>query len=146
MDRSSTYSTVPCPHWDRKFSSAAAERHIPICKSIINKPKTLREAVHKRPSVQLPNLSKTNYNSGFENSLMNNTSSTFRTNVVGQASDQLSMTSGLPPTYKPPVSKSIMNTRKDFALKRSFCTCCGYKYRNDDKFWAMCGEKRIILN
>lgn len=28
--RSTTYSTVPCPYCDRKFSSNAAERHIPI--------------------------------------------------------------------------------------------------------------------
>lgn len=144
IDRSATYSTVPCPHWNRKFSSAAAERHIPICKSIVNKPKTLRETGQKRSSVQLPHLSKTNYNASYENSLMNNTSSTFRTNILGHANDQLSQTSGLPPTYKPPASKAIMNTRKDFAAKRSFCTCWGYKYRNDDKFCAMWGEKRMI--
>jgi hypothetical protein len=30
---------VPCPHCNRTFSDSAAERHIPKCKNIINRPK-----------------------------------------------------------------------------------------------------------
>lgn len=33
---------VPCPHCGRKFNAEVAERHIPRCKNIINKPKTIR--------------------------------------------------------------------------------------------------------
>jgi len=33
---------VPCPHCGRKFNEEVANRHIPKCKNIINKPKTLR--------------------------------------------------------------------------------------------------------
>lgn len=118
--RSTCYSTVPCPHCDRKFSSAAAERHIPVCKSIINKPISLRESKRKRPSVQLPHLSKTNYSSGFEQSNFINNSASFRLSQSKVGEDQLSKTQtpGLPPTYKANGSKNISNVRKDFALKR----------------------------
>ncbi|XP_046401523.1 zinc finger C2HC domain-containing protein 1C-like [Ischnura elegans] len=34
-----TSHLIPCPHCGRKFNDAAAERHIPRCKDIINKPK-----------------------------------------------------------------------------------------------------------
>ena len=142
--RSTSYSAVPCPYWDRKFSSNAAERHIPIWKNILNKPTALKQSIQKRSSIQLPHLSKTNYNSGFENNLMNNTSSTFRTNETKQINEQLSQTSGLPPTYKSPGSKLISKTRKDFAMKKWFWTSWGYKYKSEDKFCAMWGDKRII--
>jgi len=33
---------VPCPHCGRKFNADVADRHIPRCKNIINKPKTIR--------------------------------------------------------------------------------------------------------
>eukprot|EP00736_Rhodelphis_marinus_P014429 Rmarinus@m.18382 len=36
-----TFNHVPCPHCGRSFNQTAAERHIPKCQSIINKPKTL---------------------------------------------------------------------------------------------------------
>jgi endogenous inhibitor of DNA gyrase (YacG/DUF329 family) len=36
-------SMVPCPHCDRKFEKHAAERHIPICQSVTNKPKKLQQ-------------------------------------------------------------------------------------------------------
>ncbi|XP_071453760.1 zinc finger C2HC domain-containing protein 1C-like [Hetaerina americana] len=34
-----TSDLIPCPHCGRKFNDAAAERHIPRCKDIVNKPK-----------------------------------------------------------------------------------------------------------
>ena len=142
--RSTTYSTVPCPYCDRKFSSNAAERHIPIWKNILNKPSALKQSMKQRSSVQLPNLSKTNYKSGFESNLMSNTSSTFRIGETKPVNDQLSHTSGLPPTYKSPGSKLITKTRKDFAMRKWFWTSCGNKYKSEDKFWAICGDKRVI--
>ena len=39
--RSSMYSTNKCPYCNRMFAASAALRHIPICATIINKPKTL---------------------------------------------------------------------------------------------------------
>eukprot|EP01061_Rhynchopus_euleeides_P043654 TRINITY_DN76243_c0_g1_i1.p1 TRINITY_DN76243_c0_g1~~TRINITY_DN76243_c0_g1_i1.p1 ORF type:complete len:180 (+),score=59.56 TRINITY_DN76243_c0_g1_i1:84-542(+) len=33
---------VPCPHCTRKFAADVAERHIPKCKNILHKPKSLR--------------------------------------------------------------------------------------------------------
>eukprot|EP00347_Sterkiella_histriomuscorum_P024172 403332056 len=41
--RSSMYSSFACPHCNRMFSDAAAQRHIPICEKIIAKPKKLNE-------------------------------------------------------------------------------------------------------
>lgn len=34
-----TSHLIPCPHCGRKFNDSAAQRHIPRCKDIINKPK-----------------------------------------------------------------------------------------------------------
>lgn len=88
----------------------------------MSKPPTLNSSNRKRSSVQLPHLSKTNYNNGgFESNLMNNTSSTFRTSASKLPNDTLSKTSqqaGLPPTHKGTGSKTIVRTRKDFATKR----------------------------
>jgi hypothetical protein len=146
--RSMTYSHCTWPHWDRKFSSAAAERHIPIWQSIIHKPSTLLNSNRKRPSVQLPHLSQTSYNKGgFESSLMNNTTSTFRSSAAKFPKDPMTRTqqNGLPPTYKSgSTSKNIDKTRKDFATKRCFCSSCGGKYNNFDRFWATWGDKRVI--
>jgi hypothetical protein len=120
--RSSVYSSIPCPHCDRKFSNKAAERHIPICKSIINKPTTLRKSSKQRSSVQLPHLSQTNYNKGFEHNLMNNTSSTFLTSASKPIADNLSKTHdpGLPPTHKSKAggSKKMNEKQRGFAAKR----------------------------
>lgn len=33
---------VPCPSCGRKFNTQAAERHVPKCKDIMHKPRTLR--------------------------------------------------------------------------------------------------------
>mmetsp|Transcript_27151 Transcript_27151/g.31328 ORF Transcript_27151/g.31328 Transcript_27151/m.31328 type:complete len:194 (-) Transcript_27151:68-649(-) len=132
--RSATYSNVSCPHCERKFSAAAAERHIPVCQNIFHKPKTLRKSSQKSSKVNLPNLSQTNYKNGFDDGLMDNTPSTLRTSNVDPSKKQLTQTTGLPPTYKPPGSKSIAKTRKDFAVKKCFCTSCGHKYRSEEKF------------
>lgn len=119
--RSSCYSTVPCPHCDRTFSSAAAERHVPICKKLNFKPGSIKGSKMKRSSVQLPHLSKTNYGSGgFESNLMNNTSSTFRTSATKLQKDNLSKTqsSGLPPTHKGSAKKHSSKMANDFNQKR----------------------------
>eukprot|EP00474_Spongospora_subterranea_P011151 CRZ11609.1 hypothetical protein [Spongospora subterranea] len=34
-------SFIPCPHCQRRFNAKAAERHIPLCSSIVNRPKRL---------------------------------------------------------------------------------------------------------
>lgn len=142
--RSATYSNVPCPHCDRRFSVAAAERHVPICKSIFAKPSALRKNSSKRTSVQLPHLSQTSYNSGgFESNLMNNTSSTFRSSE-GKFQKNY-QNSGLPPTHKGSAkSAGLGRTKNSFQVKRTFCTGCGDKYRNRDKFCSSCGVKRIV--
>lgn len=111
--RSSTYSQVPCPHCDRKFSSNAAERHIPICQKVFTKPATLRDTKNRFSNVQLPHLSKTNY-----------ASETFRTSETKLPIDSLSrtqlQTSGLPPTYKCKSSQGNQQAAKtkDFNMKR----------------------------
>lgn len=142
--RSATYSNIPCPHCDRKFSQAAAERHVPICQSIIAKPIGLRKSSSKRTSVQLPHLSQTSYKQGgFESGLMNNTSSTFRS-TEGKFHKNF-QNPGLPPTHKSNAkSAGLGRTKNNFQIKRAFCSCCGDKFRNRDKFCSSCGEKRII--
>ena len=143
--RSATYSNIPCPHCDRKFSTAAAERHIPICNSIISKPGKLKKSLCKRPSVQLPHLSKTSYgNGGFESNLMNNTSSTFRSSAAKFPKQPHNY--GLPPTYKANTASSGDGRMKNnFTLKKWYWGSCGERYRNKDKFWSTCGDKRVII-
>ena len=46
LTRSSMYSSVKCPFCERMFAEAAALRHIPICQTIIHKPKRLDEKQH----------------------------------------------------------------------------------------------------
>mmetsp|Transcript_266 Transcript_266/g.492 ORF Transcript_266/g.492 Transcript_266/m.492 type:complete len:515 (+) Transcript_266:12-1556(+) len=41
-------SRVPCPHCGRKFNETVAERHIPKCRNIINKPTTLKRKTQTR--------------------------------------------------------------------------------------------------
>jgi len=36
--RTSHISSVPCPYCARMFAKNAADRHIPICKNILNRP------------------------------------------------------------------------------------------------------------
>lgn len=36
---------VPCPHCSRMFSEAASERHVPICKNVVNKPAHARSRI-----------------------------------------------------------------------------------------------------
>lgn len=39
--RAINYSTVSCPFCERKFAPRCAERHIPICKNILNRAKKI---------------------------------------------------------------------------------------------------------
>jgi hypothetical protein len=36
---------VPCPHCGRRFNDTVAQRHVPKCKDIMNKPKTLTRKI-----------------------------------------------------------------------------------------------------
>ena len=40
-------SLIPCPHCNRRFNAKAADRHIPQCQNIVNKPSTLRKGAGK---------------------------------------------------------------------------------------------------
>jgi endogenous inhibitor of DNA gyrase (YacG/DUF329 family) len=52
LTRSSMYSSVKCPHCDRMFAEGAAQRHIPICQTIVHKPKRLDEKSHVPAAIQ----------------------------------------------------------------------------------------------
>lgn len=45
ITRSSHYSTVICPHCERKFAPQASLRHIPICANMFNKAKKLSDTI-----------------------------------------------------------------------------------------------------
>jgi len=45
ITRSAQYSTIVCPHCERKFDPRASERHIPICKNLLNRGKCLSETI-----------------------------------------------------------------------------------------------------
>ena len=48
-----TADYVQCPHCRRKYNQQAAERHIPLCKNIINKPKPPPRAAGPRVKCRL---------------------------------------------------------------------------------------------
>jgi len=45
--KANTDNLVPCPYCGRKFNEQAAERHIPSCKNVINKPKSIAQSAPK---------------------------------------------------------------------------------------------------
>lgn len=58
--RSSMYSTKRCPHCNRMFAEAAALRHVPICSSIVAKPKTLEEKHIKLNTIEPKHIGMNN--------------------------------------------------------------------------------------
>ena len=54
MMRSQAYKKIECPNCSRRFCRKAAERHIPLCDKIFNKPKPLYRNREKQflPSLQ----------------------------------------------------------------------------------------------
>lgn len=56
-----TSDYVQCPHCNRKFNEAAAERHVPKCATMRhNKPKNPVSQAHAAPAAKVPRTTKTN--------------------------------------------------------------------------------------
>ena len=134
MMRSTMYSTMSCPHCTRTFAPRAAERHIPICKNIQHKPKTTAEALPPKgrggAALVLPTLSHTQYDK-----------KAFSVRSKGSGKSSMLSTTSVPEAGFPPTNKYEMMI-SEHAGAPTFCTCCGWKYREKDRFCGGCGEKR----
>jgi len=121
MQRSSMYSKVQCPHCHRVFAEQASLRHIPICANIRNKPKTLEE----KKKVPQPAIPQKTGGRGMNASLDNSS---------------LNMSIETKPSSYRPTTAAVHSKPKQ--AQAPFCTSCGSKFRDKDRFCGHCGLKR----
>ncbi|EAR86311.2 A C2HC-type zinc-finger protein (macronuclear) [Tetrahymena thermophila SB210] len=118
INRSKNYSQVTCPHCERIFSKNAAPRHIPICKTILNKP---ARPLKKSSSSQLQTLIKQNSSYG----------DIFKTNYEQKGKNKST-------TIQEQQSLSVFQNQQISC----FCTQCGSQLFYSFKYCSSCGKKR----
>ena len=142
-DESSYDDYISCPHCNRKFSQMNAEKHIEICKNIINKPKGI--AFSKLPSVsRLKQLSIRSDSS----SCLNRPSTVY--NKEGQKMEVYSFddskvkisNSSFSPKKSPLLKKDLIEYKKN-KEKTVKCNKCSKKFLLSiaDQHLAVCGLK-----
>jgi len=132
VNRVSAYAQVACPYCNRKFEKRAAERHLPICEKVWNRP--------KGPGSTMFGGFKVSPGSGF--SVGNGSGkSTMRATQRDTASRTFY-------SVKRKAAQSILDNQGGSSAtpvansQRKFCTCCGYRFETVDRFCGECGNKR----
>jgi len=168
FDRSASYSTDQCPHCLRKFNHHAAERHIPVCKSVKAKPLRRDEqealgADKTKTKMYLTGLgTKANFKvnkgegkdeEGHPKSSHNGTYSTEYEHFFARVQAKNGDKPPLPfkkPLYGavdsnaviPEKLSTLQKAKLGSASASHFCTSCGLKMMKMHKFCGSCGSKK----
>ncbi|KAL4506910.1 hypothetical protein ABPG72_001331 [Tetrahymena utriculariae] len=138
--RSQQVGSVQCPHCERVFAKHASERHIPICKNVLNRPNPLaditrntRQSLPKKVSAQHGMYTQ-------RQSLGHNQSSPKHSDANRVVYDGQNY-------QKPRTSDSMMANKISNSLNSTnpinFCGFCGFQFAMDHKYCGSCGKKRF---
>ncbi|KAL4460990.1 hypothetical protein ABPG74_016462 [Tetrahymena malaccensis] len=138
--RAQQVGSVQCPHCERVFAKHASERHIPICKNVLNRPNPLaditrntRQSLPKKISAQHGMYTQ-------RQSLGHNQSSPKHSDTNKIVYDGQNY-------QKPRTSDSMMANKVINSLNSTnptnFCGFCGFQFAMDHKYCGSCGKKRF---
>ncbi|CAG9329671.1 unnamed protein product [Blepharisma stoltei] len=133
---------IQCPYCGRRFASLPAERHIPKCKDIINKPKPLRVVL--KDKITLPNIYLA-YNRNGENE-SGSLSNTNRISIFNITKSR--KISPEPENLKSNLIKLNMeekikdSVKKRYTVKHVLCAQCNSFLLASANYCSMCGTKQ----
>ena len=129
LTRSTNYSKTQCKYCNRKFAPSAAERHIPICKSLF-----------ERHSMNVKFKSKMNESSKERNGLDN--SKMFSSGFAERFKlKKLQGRSDYGGNFRRKEAGDVENVQL-----QNYCPKCSFQFESGHLFCAKCGAKRQNLN
>ncbi|EAS01423.2 A C2HC-type zinc-finger protein (macronuclear) [Tetrahymena thermophila SB210] len=138
--RAQQIGSVQCPHCERVFAKHASERHIPICKNVLNRPNPLADITRNTRQSLPKKISAQNGMYTQRQSLGHNQSSPKHSDTNRAVYDGQNY-------QKPRTSDSNMANKISSNLNSTnptnFCGFCGFQFAMDHKYCGSCGKKRF---
>lgn len=116
--------TTECPYCSRKFDHKVAERHIPKCKDIVNRPSPPQNKLRSTSQISISIKEKPSVTSSIDFYKSAKVPATSENQSISQSTDFQASKPGRDPAEK------------------IFCHNCGEKYFPNSKFCSFCGEKK----